>query len=123
MAVYFIKAVPSGNIKIGYSLNPQSRMAQLQTGSFERLELLGWIHGDMALEQEIHAIPHERDRVVLELRRGQRGNCGTNDKDAPAAHLLCWEGPAWIKRLPNKVIQSPGIRPGLGSNGRQLQKI
>lgn len=56
MAVYFIKAATSGYIKIGYSASPQARLSQLQTGHFEKLELIGVVPGgDMTLERKLHS--------------------------------------------------------------------
>lgn len=51
--VYFIKGLESGNIKIGYAGNPDSRRKGLQTGSSEELSLLKTIDGGAALEAEL----------------------------------------------------------------------
>ena len=40
--------------KIGYSIEPKSRLAQLQTGNPYPLELLSVIEGEIQLEKEIH---------------------------------------------------------------------
>lgn len=50
--VYFIKGGDA--IKIGYSMNPALRLAQLQTGSSEMLELLGFIEGSEVTESDLH---------------------------------------------------------------------
>ncbi len=51
--VYFISA---GNfIKIGKSTgNPKARIQTLQTGCPYKIEVLGWINGDVYLEKELH---------------------------------------------------------------------
>jgi len=54
MAVYFIQAGVAGPIKIGLAVDPRERMANLQTGHYERLVLLGVLPGDATSEQEIH---------------------------------------------------------------------
>ena len=38
--VYFIQAQPSGLVKVGFSVNPERRLRQLQTGSPEKLTML-----------------------------------------------------------------------------------
>lgn len=52
--VYFIEALGIGHIKIGWSINPLKRLAQLQTGSAARLQLLGYIPGKKPFEQKLH---------------------------------------------------------------------
>lgn len=54
MAVYFIQATESGHIKIGYSVDPSARLAQLQTGHFDKLVLLGQVAGDQSVERMLH---------------------------------------------------------------------
>lgn len=54
--VYFIEATTSGLIKIGSASNPVGRLAALQTGSPERLRLLGTEPGGAARERELHSI-------------------------------------------------------------------
>jgi hypothetical protein len=52
--VYFIKAKRSGLIKIGKANNPISRLKTMQTGSADRLTLLGYIPGSHAEESALH---------------------------------------------------------------------
>jgi hypothetical protein len=52
--LYFIEAVDTGYIKIGRSVNPERRLAQLSTGSPNQLVLLGQISGGSELEAELH---------------------------------------------------------------------
>jgi predicted nucleic acid-binding Zn ribbon protein len=51
--VYFIQA-NGGPIKIGWSTNPEGRLAALQTATHERLEILKVIPGSIQLETELH---------------------------------------------------------------------
>jgi len=51
--VYFIQQGHSGPVKIGYSSNPRKRIQELQTGSAERLYLLGSIEGDKTKENTL----------------------------------------------------------------------
>lgn len=60
--VYVIQAVESGRIKIGIAKNPTKRLAMLQVGSPERLELMGSAVGGRSLEIRLHAELH-RDRL------------------------------------------------------------
>jgi len=54
MAIYFIRA---GNfIKIGYAVDPYSRLKQLQTGNPQKLELVGYVEGDYETEAHIHSL-------------------------------------------------------------------
>lgn len=53
--VYFIHSPMLNAVKIGYSAkHPCARLAALQTGSADELELLGWHSGTVALEQNWH---------------------------------------------------------------------
>jgi hypothetical protein len=60
MFVYIIKQVaPDGFMKIGISVDPIARLKQLQTGSFERLEIIhaAWLGSEKfarRLEHELH---------------------------------------------------------------------
>jgi hypothetical protein len=42
--------------KVGYTVNPHQRLSLLQTGSHERLALLGVIPGTRAQEAELHSL-------------------------------------------------------------------
>lgn len=52
--VYFILNEASNKVKIGISIYPDSRIAQLQTGIHDRLTMLGYIIGDRHKERELH---------------------------------------------------------------------
>lgn len=52
--VYFIAELPNGPMKIGLSVRPYRRLAQLQTGHPARLKLLAVIPGNHAMERQIH---------------------------------------------------------------------
>ncbi len=53
--VYFLRAGTDGAIKIGVTETIEARMAQLQTGSAERLHLLAIMRGDEKIERQLHA--------------------------------------------------------------------
>jgi hypothetical protein len=53
--VYFIQIDGEGAIKIGVSNNPLSRLETLQTGSHQRMTLLGILPGGYDVESQIHA--------------------------------------------------------------------
>ena len=57
--IYFIKNVVNGQIKIGFAGSPNKRLADLQTGSTDKLVLIRAIDGDKTTE----AILHERFAV------------------------------------------------------------
>lgn len=67
--VYFIQ--DGGMIKIGISLNPNSRLSQLQRSAARPLTLLGHIAGDRDLEQAIHE-KFKRQRVRGEWFKATR---------------------------------------------------
>ena len=67
--IYFIRASDSGNIKIGYSANPDIRRLSLQTGNEQRLELIGTIFGGKKEEKSLHS-RFEHLRVNGEWYRG-----------------------------------------------------
>ena len=52
--IYFIQSVNGGNIKIGYSNNPQKRLATFQTAQADRLVILGLMPGDIRYEKQLH---------------------------------------------------------------------
>ena len=52
--VYFIRNSGTGQIKIGIAVDPNHRIKTLQTGSADRLELLGTMPGGRELESELH---------------------------------------------------------------------
>lgn len=55
--IYFIRAKQSGRVKIGYTGGDgASRLAQLQTGSPEQLELLATIDGGLDVEKRFHEL-------------------------------------------------------------------
>ncbi len=53
--VYFIQAGDHGPIKIGYSSDPFRRLANLQSGHYEPLTLLGFCSGGAETEARLHA--------------------------------------------------------------------
>jgi len=63
--VYVVRATESGRIKIGIAENPVKRLAMLQVGSPEYLELIGTAAGGRSLEVRLHAELH-RDRLYGE---------------------------------------------------------
>lgn len=56
--VYFIGAAESGPVKIGFTTDKsvESRLAQLQTGSHEKLFVLGAVDAGPAVERAIHNV-------------------------------------------------------------------
>jgi hypothetical protein len=52
--IYFIKNVVNGQIKIGFADSPNKRLADLQTGSTDKLVLIRSIDGDKATEAALH---------------------------------------------------------------------
>lgn len=75
--VYFIRATESNRVKIGVATNPLQRLADLQVGSPEILELIGTVPGGRKLEERLHrALESDRvhgewfeltDRVILAI--------------------------------------------------------
>lgn len=54
--VYFIKTNRIDNIKIGYSINLESRLKQFKTGFSDGLKLIGFIYTDdfVSIEKQLH---------------------------------------------------------------------
>lgn len=52
--VYFVQAVEGGPIKIGWSVDPDKRLKELQGGNPKELKLIGIEAGDMQHERELH---------------------------------------------------------------------
>lgn len=55
-SVYFIREEGTGNIKIGVTNNPSSRLSTMQTGNSNRLTLVHLIPGDARLAERIHNV-------------------------------------------------------------------
>lgn len=53
--IYFIQAGENGPIKIGMALDVYRRLAELQTGHYERLRIIGLIDGERAQEKLTHS--------------------------------------------------------------------
>jgi mRNA-degrading endonuclease HigB of HigAB toxin-antitoxin module len=51
--IYFIRGKQSGNIKIGYSIHPSQRKANLQTAHYEDLEFVGIMDGSFEDESKL----------------------------------------------------------------------
>jgi hypothetical protein len=54
VAVYLIRCGDSGMVKIGFALNPEQRLRELQTGHWETLSLIRVIEGDIGAESWMH---------------------------------------------------------------------
>ncbi len=54
--VYFMRAGRRGAIKIGWTTSLSSRLATLQTGNAEPLEVIGWMRGGPKLERAMHRL-------------------------------------------------------------------
>lgn len=52
--VYFIRAVGTSRIKLGFSAEPEKRLRELQTASPNRLVLLAKWPGTVAIERQLH---------------------------------------------------------------------
>jgi hypothetical protein len=52
--VYFIRSASSGFIKIGKANDPIARLKTMQTGSSDRLALIGYVAGSNDKERELH---------------------------------------------------------------------
>lgn len=50
--IYFIQAGESGPIKIGVALDPCKRLAELQTGHYEGLRIIGLMDGERLDEKQ-----------------------------------------------------------------------
>jgi Meiotically up-regulated gene 113 len=63
--IYFVQAVISGKVKIGFSKKPLFRIAQLRTSSSEELTILGFVFGSRQDEKIIHR-HFAKDRLIRE---------------------------------------------------------
>jgi hypothetical protein len=53
---YFVRAGDDGPVKIGWSVHPKKRLAELQVGNPYPLEIVGMIPGNRGLEGDLHHI-------------------------------------------------------------------
>jgi hypothetical protein len=61
--VYFIRAGKTAKVKIGWTLDPYKRQADLQTACPHRLHLIGYIPGSRIVEHDWHAEWHRLREV------------------------------------------------------------
>ncbi len=54
-SIYCIGERPGAAVKVGYAVDPQTRLVLLQCGNPAQLEILGVISGDRALEATLHS--------------------------------------------------------------------
>lgn len=101
--IYFI-GPKDGPVKIGFSINPFERRADLQTGNHSDLFIFGLMPGDESDERELHArfsessIRGEWFQLTDDLRQF------INDKTTPVSEEV-WCGPGKIGRFrkPNQT--------------------
>lgn len=98
--VYFIKSGDGGPVKVGWSENPQMRLAQLQSAHHETLTLIDAVPGGRDVEAAVHAQLAEsrvrgewfrddealRDQITALRERGRLRPLGLN-ASARAEHL------------------------------------
>jgi hypothetical protein len=103
--IYFIQAVDGGPIKIGYSIDPQKCLKQIQRKSPVPLQILRMIEGDIEYKEAIHHL-FNKSRV-----RGEWFD--------PSEELL-----AFIEKpLKLEPINSEGSRVYRTSEGQRLSDI
>jgi len=68
--IYFVKA--NDRVKIGYAVNPLSRIKSIQTSSPYKLEVLLIIEGTYEVERELHKLFHEYRRTGEWFEYGDR---------------------------------------------------
>lgn len=107
--VYVIRAVESGHLKIGRSRRPNSRLADLQTANWERLEVVFTMPAQTCDEHEIHR------RLAGYKVRGEWYEPGT-PWEATITHVIETAGPFV------KVEPSP-LRPPAGRCGGTVLDI
>jgi hypothetical protein len=118
MAVYFIENPERGTVKIGYSADPEKRLASLQTASCDKLVLLGSIPGGPSDERELHSrFGHLKKRnewfqFTDELQGFVRSSLGPDGpRVGSPADGLRWvmvtgEAPDWAR---SAVIDADGV--------------
>lgn len=79
--VYFVLASNSRKVKIGLTANPELRLATMQTGCPEPLELLGVVAGGRRLETRLHR------ELADDCSHGEWFHC-TENVMSRVAHLL-----------------------------------
>lgn len=65
MAVYFIRDLNSGLVKVGHGRDPWRRLTMLQTGCPGPLEMVAIIEGDAEVERDLHV------RFAAKRERGE----------------------------------------------------
>lgn len=110
--VYFVRAVTLGLIKIGRATDPEQRFSGLQTGSPDKLELLGVVRSDDAEQLEGH----------LHARFSEARRHGEWFEPAPALlayveeHAFTWREET--QRLIFEAYEHTGLKAGDGEMTR-----
>jgi len=99
--VYFVVCEISPGVrhlKIGRSIDPESRLSGMQTGNPAPLKLLGYVRGGAALEKSLH-------RLFGPLRQGGEWFIYTDDMEALVGCLGFCKTPA-----PGQAVKSEALR-------------
>ena len=99
--VYFVVCEISPGVrhlKIGRSIDPESRLSGMQTGNPAPLKLLGYVRGGAALEKSLH-------RLFGPLRQGGEWFIYTDDMEALVRCLDFCKTPA-----PGQAVKSEALR-------------
>jgi hypothetical protein len=137
--VYFIRALPDGPVKIGYTeFDPSKRRSELQTGCPWPIKVIGAIVGDRRKEMEMHAAlsvwrlsgewfaPNDAvmAAVFAALKYGEQilieepspAPCEEDTRNEVAALLIALGGTSAVRRL-------TGASPNAISNWRVMGKL
>ncbi len=98
--VYFIEAVGTGLVKIGYAGNVDSRLTALLTASAHPLKLLGTMKGGPILEGELHLQLAEHRSHGEWFRRCDRLDSILLDADLPK------EAPEYLAKMRGSQLMS-----------------
>lgn len=115
--IYFISD-NAGSIKIGISSRPRVRLTDLQVGTTNTLELLGYVEGDRSQEKQLHAFlaeyhisgewfrgtPEVRDLMARVLAAGLETSGFPADTDDQTDHFTV----ALAQRLAGAIIRHSG---------------
>ena len=113
--MYFVRNPATGDIKIGYSVSPASRLSQLQTAHAERLHILATVPGSTSLEASLHR------RFAAHSRNGEwfRGDAEIYEFIAANLRAMAEHAP---RRPPPPPPAPPVVYAGLAAQAKAARE-
>jgi hypothetical protein len=123
--VYLVHAVNTHLFKIGFSLNPEKRLAELQTGNPHKLQIVktwrGSVHSERAIHRQFQSTKRAGEWFLLEDMTPVVLALDTAEKSfAESPYQPIKPKRRQMKRRGNKTLRPSSIAPDLPPRGSAL---